>query len=186
MCQSYSSMMFSISRASCWIEAPNWKNVDFTSCEEENRGDGGKGRREDKGRGRKVSVGVFVWLPLLVQRLIHTASQKYQSTTGDLKFGTMWVHTHTHTHTQVESYMPLVEEIYGWGPQNNSIKPKLDWCRTGRLQNSVGLVLGNVGSIHSESHISTPLNLTQNHLPLNSAKLRHKLGQSRRALLQVD
>lgn len=32
--------------------------------------------------------------------------------------------------------------------------------------------------VHSESLISTPLNPTQNHLPLNSAKMRHGLGQS--------
>lgn len=31
-CQSYSSMMASISRASCCRAAPNWKNVDFSSC----------------------------------------------------------------------------------------------------------------------------------------------------------
>lgn len=31
-CQSYSSMMASMSRASCCRAAPNWKNVDFSSC----------------------------------------------------------------------------------------------------------------------------------------------------------
>lgn len=42
-----------------------------------------------------------------------------------------------------------------------------------RLQNSVGMVLRNKGCIHSKSLIFTPLNLTENHLPFNSAKLRH-------------
>lgn len=32
-CQSYSSMIASMSRASCWRAAPNWKKVDFSSCE---------------------------------------------------------------------------------------------------------------------------------------------------------
>lgn len=31
-CQSYSSMMASMSNASCCSAAPNWKNVDFSSC----------------------------------------------------------------------------------------------------------------------------------------------------------
>jgi len=53
-------------------------------------------------------------------------------------------------------------------------------CRT------LGLVLENEDCIHSEPLISTPLNLTESHLPLNSAKLRHELEQCGQALLQVN
>ncbi len=202
MCQSYSSMMFSISRASCWMEAPNWKNVDFTSWEKRTgERNGGKKKGEDrkiKGGGEDIELNIYLDFCLtslisppansncISEISINNRAYKLWHNVSTQTLTHTHIHTHTHTYIQLESNKLLVEEIYGWGAQNNSIKPKLDWCGTGRLQNSVGLVLGNEGYIHSESHISTPLNLTQNHLPFNSAKLRQGLGQSRQALLQVD
>lgn len=160
MCQSYSSMMFSISRASCWMEAPNWKNVDFTSWEKRQQERGVEGRRI-KGGGRRDLVedlfGFSVLLFSLLRRLIQTASPKYQSTTEHLNFGTKWTQAHAQTHAHTDTQRAGVisfswREKYGWGAQNNSIKPKLDWCSTGRLQNSMGLILGNEGYIHYETH----------------------------------
>lgn len=40
------------------------------------------------------------------------------------------------THADTESNTLPVKEIYGRGAPNNSIKTKLDWCGTDRLQNS--------------------------------------------------
>lgn len=54
-------------------------------------------------------------------------------------------------------------------------------CRT-----LVGLVLRNEGYIHSESLISTPLNLTLNRLLFQPNSDMDRLGQSRQALLQMD
>lgn len=85
MCQSYSSMMFSISSASCWMEAPNWKNVDFTSW-----------TNEEEGRRRRGSKGDLNQLSLLGCSLSQGISEQYKTE-----------YTHKHTHPHVRTYAAL-------------------------------------------------------------------------------
>lgn len=64
----------------------------------------------------------------LVHLLIQPVSQKYQSAIEH-----KYTHTFTHSdRSRVISFFFFVEETFEWGAQNNSIRPKLDWCSTGR------------------------------------------------------
>lgn len=112
------------------------------------------------------AVALFRLIHHLFELGIGDASRKHQSATRHLNLGTIWVdrlsqlltHTHTHSnmHTEIESNKFLAEEIYGWGPQNNSIKTRLDWCSTdqaaelcGHGSEEQGLHSLQVAHIHS-------------------------------------